>query len=82
MGTNNGDKRLLKAGELAKKFGILASTVRYYTTFGLLHSDARSPGGYNLYELSNAQDVLEQINSLKKKRLTLDEIKQELLAKR
>jgi DNA-binding transcriptional MerR regulator len=79
MSNNNGDKKLFKAGELAKRFGILASTIRYYTTIGLLKADARSRGGYNLYDLRNAGKILENINDLKKKRWTLEEIKRELV---
>ena len=72
------DRTLLKAGELAKRAGVLVTTIRYYTKIGLLQSDAVSPGKYNLYDEQNALARLSQIEDLKNRRYTLDEIKQEL----
>ncbi|MFC1517206.1 MerR family DNA-binding transcriptional regulator [Candidatus Margulisiibacteriota bacterium] len=79
MSSSNGG--LLKAGELAKRFGILTSTIRYYTNIGLLQSDGRSPGGYNLYDFMKAKGALDKIKHLKDKRFTLDEIKEKLFIK-
>jgi len=79
MSGNNGAAKLLKAGEVAKRFGMLASTIRYYTALGLLKADAHSQGGYNLYDFDNVKKMIEQIEMLKKKRYTLDEIKKELV---
>ncbi len=79
MTVTNGATKLLKAGEVAKRFGMLTSTIRYYTSLGLLKADAHSQGGYNLYSYENAKKMLEQIDMLKKKRYTLDEIKRELV---
>jgi DNA-binding transcriptional MerR regulator len=67
-------ERLLKAGELARLTGVLVSTIRYYTKLGLLDPDGTTPGNYNLYAERKALKRLNQIDSLKKKRLTLDEI--------
>lgn len=75
----NGNENLLKAGELAKHFGILTSTIRYYTNIGLLKADSRSQGGYHLYDFENAKNVIEQITRFKKRRFTLDEIKEKLV---
>jgi len=78
MTDNNGRGKLLKAGQLAKYFGLLTSTIRYYTNLGLLQAADRSQGGYHLYDLEETKPVIERINDLKKKRYTLDEIKERL----
>ncbi len=67
--------KLLKAGELAKKANVLVSTIRYYTKEGLLKSAGLTPGKYNLYNEDDAIYLLKKINTLKKKRYTLEEIK-------
>lgn len=72
------EKKLLKAGEVAKKAGILVTTIRYYTKIGLLRPAGYSPGKYNLYDEEEALKVLKLVDRLKNKRLTLDEIKNEL----
>ena len=72
--------KLLKAGQLAKHFGILTSTIRYYTNIGLLKADRRSQGGYNLYDYESAKNIIEQINHWKEKRLTLEEIREKLVS--
>jgi len=74
MGTVKTTEKLLKAGELAKLTGVLVSTIRYYTKIGLLHSDATTPGNYNLYIESKALKRLALIEQMKKKRLLLDEM--------
>ena len=78
MDDNNGGGKLLKAGQLAKYFGLLTSTIRYYTNLGLLRSAGRSQGGYHLYDLDETKPIIQRINDLKKKRYTLDEIKEKL----
>jgi MerR family copper efflux transcriptional regulator len=71
-------KKLLKAGELAKKSGLLVTTIRYYTKIGLLKADGTTPGQYNLYNEESALARLKKIEGLKKQRYTLDEIKKEM----
>lgn len=69
---------LLKAGELARQAGVLVTTIRFYTKIGLLIPHSFSPGGYSLYSEDDALAVLKEINNLKRKRFTLDEIKEKL----
>ncbi|MBI2735935.1 MAG: helix-turn-helix domain-containing protein [Rhodospirillales bacterium] len=45
---------MISIGALAKRSGVLAETIRYYETEGLLRKPERSAGGYRLY---NASDV-------------------------
>jgi len=68
---------LLKAGELSKRAKVIVTTIRYYTDIGLLPVADKTPGGYNLYD-GQAVQVLKKIERLKKKRYTLDEIKEKL----
>ena len=76
--SESGDK-LVKIGELARRFQVLPSTINFYTNEGLLPSDARSPGGYRLYRQAKALNRLEQITKLQKqKRWTIEEIKKAL----
>ncbi len=70
--------KLLKAGELARQAGVLVTTIRFYTKIGLLEPAAFSPGGYSLYNEDDALLRLKEINNLKRKRFTLDEIKEKL----
>ncbi len=69
--------RLLKIGELAKRVGESNSTIRHWTKAGLLEVAEITRAGYQLY----SQEMVEQvarIHGLKKKRLTLEEIKKSL----
>ncbi|MBU1202429.1 MerR family transcriptional regulator [Patescibacteria group bacterium] len=70
------DTGLIKIGELAKMFSVLPSTINFYTREGLLKADARSQGGYRLYNPEKAMRVLNKIDDLQnKKRYTIEEIK-------
>jgi len=65
---------LLKIGQLAKQVGENNSTIRHWTKEGLLEVAEVTKAGYQLY----APDMIErvkQIHTLKKQRLTLQEIK-------
>jgi DNA-binding transcriptional MerR regulator len=73
--------KLLKAGELAKLTGVLVSTIRFYTKLGLLAADGYTPGKYNLYAKDKALKRLRQVEDLKQRRLTLDEILEKLDAR-
>lgn len=65
-------------GELAKRCGISADTLRFYEKNGLLTPAQRSESGYRLYRLEHEQQV-QFILKAKTLGLSLDEIK-ELLA--
>jgi DNA-binding transcriptional MerR regulator len=74
-------EKLLKAGELAKLTGVLVSTIRFYTKLGLLTADDYTPGKYNLYAKDKALKRLRQIEDLKQRRFTLEEILERLIAR-
>ena len=72
------DNSLMKIGELAKAVGENNSTIRHWTKEGLLEVAEITDHGYQLY----ARDMIERIqhiHELKKKRLTLQEIKLQIL---
>jgi DNA-binding transcriptional MerR regulator len=70
--------KLLKIGELAKQTDELVSTIRYWTSEGLLEVSEYSKGGYQLYDPSMI-DRAKQIRKLQNNdRLTIAEIKKEL----
>lgn len=67
---------LIKIGELARILQVLPSTINFYTREGLLPEDARSQGGYRLYDQDKAVKKLRRIFGLQEqKRLTIEEIK-------
>lgn len=76
-GDGDGDEdrdTLLKIGELAKRTGQPAPTIRYWTKEGLLEVAEITPSGYQLY----APKMIERcrlIVKLKSERLTLEEIR-------
>lgn len=72
-------QRLVKIGEVALEYGILPSTINFYTREGLLPEDARSIGGYRLYHKERTIDRLKRIDYLQNtKRLSIGEIKKVL----
>jgi len=74
----NENKKLLKIGELAKQTTELVSTIRYWTSEGLLEIKEFSQGGYQLFDPSMV-DRVKQIRKLQnEERLTIAEIKKEL----
>lgn len=62
-----------KIGELAELAGVSRRTIDYYTNLGLLKPE-RSESGYRYYT-EDCLLLLKLIESMKKQRLTLDEIK-------
>lgn len=69
---------LWKIGALAQEYQILPSTINFYTREGLLPEDARSVGGYRLYNRTKALQRLKSIEALQDKRMTIEEIKRHL----
>lgn len=68
---------LLKIGELARRAGVANSTIRHWTKEGLLEVAETTRSGYQRY----APEMLERIatiHTLKAKRLTLGEIREQL----
>lgn len=78
MGKAKRSERLLKVGELAKRAGVLPSTVRYYTLQGLLSPIDRTAGGYALYDEAESLQRFRRIEELRERRYTIEEIKGQL----
>jgi Fic family protein len=72
------DDKFLKIGELAGKTGIRHSTIRHWTKEGLLTVADITKAGYQLYA-PDMVNRINQIHTLKKQRLTLQEIKEKLI---
>jgi Fic family protein len=66
--------RLMKIGALAKRVGVANSTIRHWTKEGLLEVADVTGSGYQLYD-SDMLERIKEIQVLKKKRFTLQEIK-------
>ncbi|SIR10091.1 transcriptional regulator, MerR family [Janthinobacterium sp. TND4EL3] len=67
----------MKIGELAKRSGLAASTIRFYEAKGLLKTVDRQSNGYRDYPLE-AVAVLSIISDAQQAGFTLDEIRQVL----
>lgn len=65
--------RSYKIGDLARRFGITARTIRYYEELGLLDSEERASTGHRRYSDRNVVR-LKRIQQLKDYGLTLAEI--------
>lgn len=66
---------LLRIGELSKQANLSPRTIDYYTSKGLIEPTMRSEYNYRLYNLETLER-LGRIESLKKDKHTLDEIKE------
>ena len=73
------NKKLMTVGEIAKKADVSVRTVQYYDQCGLLKASAYSEGGYRLYS-DKELVMLHQIKSLKELRLSLSEIKRQIIS--
>lgn len=69
--------KLYRIGELSKLAKVSSRTIDYYTTIGLLEPAKRSATNYRLYNHETLVR-LERIESMKKDKYTLDEIKESL----
>ncbi|HZB56091.1 MAG TPA: helix-turn-helix domain-containing protein [Reyranella sp.] len=49
---------MIPIGDLARRSGVKAETIRYYETEGLLPEPERTAGGYRLYEGSDVERLL------------------------
>jgi MerR family Zn(II)-responsive transcriptional regulator of zntA len=74
-------KNVMQIGDLARKAGLSVRAIRYYEELGLIQPEAHSLGGFRLYGHENFKR-LQVINFLKEVGLSLDEIRQILLAKK
>ena len=71
-------EKLLKIGELAKSTNQTVPTIRHWTKEGLLQVAEVTESGYQMYSEEMVEQV-KKIQEMKKKRMTLDEIKQNQL---
>ena len=71
-------RNLLKVGEVAKKTGVLTSTIDHYADIGLLKADDYTQGKYRLFKKDETLARIAKIKELKNKKLTLERIKEEL----
>lgn len=79
MSTANHGTDRVTIGKLARDAGVLPSTVRYYVKEGLLQVVDHTPGGFFLFDRPSALERIERIRTLKEQRLTLAEIRDQLL---
>jgi MerR family transcriptional regulator, copper efflux regulator len=69
-----GEVKLFKIGELARLADVSPRTIDYYTKMGLLEPEKRSDTNYRLYS-DETLARLKRIESMKKEKYTLEEIK-------
>jgi DNA-binding transcriptional MerR regulator len=74
-------EKAMQIGDLARKAGLSVRAIRYYEELGLIQPEAHSAGGFRLYGPENYRR-LQVITFLKEIGLSLDEIRQILLAKK
>ncbi len=79
MSTSNENIDRVTIGKLAGEAGMPPSTVRYYVKEGLLRVADHTPGGFFLFDRTATLQRIERIRSLKAQRLTLAEIREQLL---
>ncbi len=76
--SKNSNKNLLRISDIARKAGVLSSTVRYYTDMGLLNTSGETRGGHRLYDEEEILDTIRKIQFLNKQGLTIDQIKKDI----
>lgn len=73
----DGVTRLYRIGELAKLTKLSSRTIDYYTKLGLIRPEKRSHSNYRYYSDETVAQ-LKRIESMKKEKYTLEEIKESL----
>ena len=71
------DDRWLLIGEVARRVGVNAKTIRYYEDIGLIPEPARRPSGYRVYGPADI-DRIAFIRRAQRFGLSLDEIREVL----
>ena len=71
------DPYFLRIGQLAKETGERVSTLRYWTTLGLLETAGKTSADYTLYS-SEILPRIKRLKELKEQRFTLEEIRLKL----
>jgi DNA-binding transcriptional MerR regulator len=64
----------MSIGELVRKTGVPASTIRFYERLGLIEADGRTAGNYR-YFTSRAQERLRFIRAAQASGLSLDDVR-------
>ncbi len=67
----------LRIGQLAKETGERVSTIRYWTTMGIIEPAGKTSADYMIYS-SDVLDRIKKLKDLKAQRYTLDEIRKHL----
>ena len=67
----------LRIGQLAKETGERVSTIRYWTTMGIIEPAGKTSADYMIYS-SDVLDRIKKLKDLKAQRYTLDEIRRHL----
>ena len=73
----NTEPYFLRIGQLAKETGERVSTLRYWTSLGILSPVGKTSADYMIFS-SDVLETVRRLKELKEKRLTLEEIKREL----
>lgn len=71
--------KLVKRKDICRLLGISPSKVNFYTTQELFPLEARTEGGYGLYNVEKIRARFNRITELKEERLTISEIRERIL---
>ena len=72
-------EKLYRIGEVMEHSGLSRQTLHFYATIGLITEKRRTPAGYRLFPPS-VFAALDKVRRLKKKGLTLRQIREKLVA--
>jgi len=71
-------RKLLRVGELAKRAGVLPSTIRFYTQKGLITVEERTKGGNCLYDAASCLARISLIRQMHGSRPSLEAVGEKL----
>ncbi|MBI4230291.1 MAG: MerR family transcriptional regulator [Planctomycetes bacterium] len=71
-------RRLLRIGEVARRFRVTPQLVRHYCILGLVRETSRSPAGYRLFD-DRAVECIDLIRRLNRSGYSLGAIKETFL---
>jgi DNA-binding transcriptional MerR regulator len=76
LGTSTKNKEYLYAGELANLVGLKLTTIRYYSDLGLLTFEQDGDGARRKYPKQESLKAIKEIQKMKDKRYTIEEIRE------
>ena len=79
MSSKRKKPKLIRRGKLATMLKVPWPTVKYYQEIGLFQVAGLTPNGQNLFNLDETRNTYSLIKSLKKRRLTIEEIKNRII---